>query len=377
MKVNPQNPSLPGLDKIQGSRIISRDGSPLSVGEVIEVQVLEKSGPSRFILDAKKLTLLAESDLPLAAGEKLTVKVQQLSPAIILRLLTPEQPSPLLTREHALAYLAKSEALGELFTVGRDVLDQKSLLALLPDKAKGQIRNILKIMDASVFSEKTLKNPMFVKDYISNLGLLLESSLRKVVEGREGKLEEGLKGALLKLSEALQTEATPGRLTDPEAGHRIDQLLKLTETSTQTIENHQVINVSNRENGGNYVLQLPILFPDGIRNGELFIEVDQDKNGQGGQKKYKVVMFLDMDSLGEVMIDASLTGRTLTCFFKVGDPETRQFISPFLDELKNSITGLGYDCGPLTCILANRIRETREEYHGNLFRDRCEINVLI
>lgn len=376
MKIYTQNLPQPSLEKIQGNRVASSDHSPLAVGEILHVQVVEKSGSSRFILDARKMTISAESNFPLTQGEKLTVRVEQLSPNIILSLVNREDPSAGLTRGHTLHYLAHPEALGDLFEVGRELLNQKSLIALLPEKAKARVGSILKIMDDAVLSPKSLKNPLFVKDYVANLGLLLEYSLRKMVQGKEGKPEEGLKGILMALAEELRTQKG-GEIAGKEGAPKIEQLIKFAEASTRTIENQQMVNISYRENSGHYILQLPILCPEGIKTGELFIETEKEGEGGRGEKKYGVIMFLNLDALGDIMVDASLTGKKLTCLFKFDDPESLQFFSPFLEELKNNINGLGYDCGLLQCLLSKRIRETREDYHSQLFRDCCEINVLI
>lgn len=355
--------------------------SSLSVGEIIHVQVAEKSGASRFILDAKNINLLVDSDFSLTKGEKLTVKVEQTSPNIVLRILNRDDVSSLMIRQHALNYQANSEALSDMFRMGREILNEKSLMALLSEKAKENIRNILKLMDASVLSVKSFQNPMFLKDYVSNLGLLLEYSLRKMIQGKiqtkDLKPEEGLKGILIKLSEQLQTQMMDGMFTGKEEGHKIDQLIKFAESSAKTIENHQLINISYRENSGNYVLQIPILCSEGIRTGELFIEIDKDGDRDAEGKKYNVIMFLNMDALGDVMVDASLKGNKITCLFKFDDPEAQNFFTSFLDNLKNNINGLGYDCGLLKCMTSKTINETREDYHRELFQDRCEINVHI
>jgi hypothetical protein len=264
--------------------------------------------------------------------------------------------------------------------MGRDIFNQESLMELLPEKAKESIRNILKIMDALVFSPISMKNSLFVKDYISNLGLLLEYNIMKNVQekGDMVKLnpEEGLKGLLIKLSEELRVQRMDGYFASKEELQKIAQLTKFTETSIKTIENQQMINISSEEGSGNYVLQIPILCPDGIRTGELFIETEKNGDDDTAGKRYHFVMFLNMDALGDIMVDASLTGNTLGCLFKFDDSEAQQFFSTFLDDLKNSIKVLGYECGFLNCMTSETIKETKDNYHRELFSDRCAINVL-
>jgi hypothetical protein len=375
------NISSSALEKTPGIRNISPVLSTISVGETISVLIAEKSGTSRFMLTMKDRNYLADSDFPLTKGEIIMVKVEQLNPQIILRILNREDTSSLIINEYNRNYSANPEALKDMFKMGRDILSQESLMDLLPEKAKGSIRNILKIMDALVFSPMSLKNPLYIKDYISNLGLLLEYNLMKNIQKngdiKNLKPEEGLKGFLIKLSEELRAQGMDGNVASKEDLQKIAQLTKFTETSIKTIENQQMINIPYKEGSGNYVLQIPILYPDGIRTGELFIETEKDGDGDTAGKRYHVVMFLNMDALGDIMVDASLAGNKLSCLFKFDDLEAQQFFSTFLGDLKNSIRMLGYECGFLNCITSKTLKETKEDYHRELFSDRCAINVLI
>jgi hypothetical protein len=374
------NISSSALEKTPGIRNISPVLSKISVGETIPVLIAEKSGSSRFMLTMKDRSFLADSDLPLMKGEKIMVTVEQLNPQIILRILNREGTASPIINEYNRSYITNPEALMDMFEMGREIFNQKSLMELLPEKAKESIRNILKIMDALVFSPTSLKNPLFIKDYISNLGLLLEYNLMKNIQEdgdiKNLKPEEGLKGFLIKLSEELRAQGIEGNVADKEDLQKIVQLTKFIETSIKTIENQQMINISYKEGSGNYVLQIPILYPDGIRTGELFIETEKDGDGDTAGKRYHVVMFLNMDALGDIMVDASLAGNKLGCLFKFDDLEAQQFFSIFLDDLKNSISMLGYECGFLNCMTSKTIKETKEDYHRELFSDRCTINVL-
>lgn len=369
------------LDKASGIGNISTADSPFSVGDTIHALIAEKSGPSRFVLTMKDRSFLADSDLPLTKGEKLMVKVEQLKPQIILRILNREGSSSLIINEYTRNYRANPDALRDMFTMGRDVFNQKSLMELLPEKAKESIRNILKIMDASVFSQVSLKNPLFVKDYVSNLGLLLEYNLRKIIQEKRDtsnlRPEETLKGFLIKLSEELRSQLREDNVAGKEDVQKLTQLTKFTEASIKTIESQQMMNISSKVNDGNYVLQIPILFPDDIRTGELFIETEKDGDGEKGGERYHIVMFLNMDALGDIMVDASLVGNKLGCLFKFDNPEAQVFFSSFLGDLEKTISLRGYECSFLNCMTSETLRETKEEYHRELFSDRDAVNVFV
>ena len=354
---------------------------PLSVGQIVEAIVVEKAGPSRFVITTKDHSFLADSDLPLGRGEKLLVRVEQLNPQIILRAVNRQEASSLIVGEYTSAYRSNPDALRDMFTKGRDLLNQKSLMDLLPEKAKECIRNILRMMDASVFSPASLKNPLFVKDFVSNLGLLLEYNMRKMVQekGENGNPRAGetLKGLLMKLSEELKPQLAGDTIVGKEDAQKVAQLAKFTEAFIKTIESQQMINVSYKANDASYVLQIPILFPDGLRTGDLFIEAEKEAEGGNAGKRYHVVMFLSMDALGEMMVDASLSGNKLGCVFKFEDPEAKEFFSTFLGDLENAVSLLGYKYNFLNCVSLETLKETREYYHRELFSDRDAVNVFV
>lgn len=380
MKITLQN-AIPLIsDNRQGIGNTHSGASPLSLGEIVPVRVVGRSETSGYVLGLKDLSILADSDLPLLQGEKLMVKVEQLSPQIVLRILNHEGATAPMFREYALDYSGKPDALRDMIQMGQAILNDDSLLELLPAATKVRVRHILKLMDASVFSTKSLDNPLFLKDLVSNLGLMLERHLAGLAQEETGaqkpKPEEGLKGLLIALSEELRIQAMDGSDPGKEKAQKVAQLTRYVEAAVKTIENQQMINISPRGDGDHYILQIPFLGPDGIRTGELIIDTEQDSPADRTGKKYHVVMFLDMDALGDIMVDAALTGRKLTCLFRFTDGDAQQFFSPLLEELKKSIQKIGYECGMLQCVTVETIGEIKEEYHRALFHDRCEINVL-
>ncbi|MCG6533828.1 MAG: hypothetical protein L7F78_03870, partial [Syntrophales bacterium LBB04] len=270
--------------------------------------------------------------------------------------------------------------LTDIFKTGKEVLDQKSIISLLPETTKASIRNVLKIMDNLILSPSSMKNPLFLKDYTSNLGLLLESGLMKILqEKRETKNSlpaENLKGALIKLSEELQDLMKKSGSLAPEDLQKLTQLHKFTEASVKAIETQQMVNIIYQESDGKYVLQIPLLFPEGIKKGEIFIEMENSKGKEGGKNPRHVVMFLSMDALGDIMVDTSIMGKKLGCLFKFDTPEAQAYFSSFLDGLRAALGSLGYDCEYMKCMSDENLATQSEEYRRELFDDRDAVNLF-
>ena len=140
-----------------------------------------------------------------------------------------------------------------------------------------------------------------------------------------------------------------------------EKLSAFVTSSLKTIESHQVINYLFQEHEGKYLFQIPILFPENMGLAEIFIKFE-DKNSEGmGRQKQKSVMFLlNMDALGEIIIDAKIVGKNIGCILKCKHNELRNFILPFLDELRGSLKDLEYKVDYLECVVDTYILERDE-----------------
>ncbi len=344
---------------------------------------MEKTGRAKYLLTIKDASFLADSDLPLKAGEKLRVRVEQLIPQIVLRVVDQEEPLSPLINNYLRLYRANPDALIDIFKRGSEIFNKELSGELLPEFVKVKIENILRIIDTLILSQGTSKNALFIKDYVYNLGLLLECDLLKILQrrGEQGKeqLREGLKGVLLRLSGELNVLLKSSELAGSEDEiRRLTQLAKFAETSVKAIEIKQLINIFYQENKGGYMLQVPLLFPDGIRTGEIFIEFQEKGTGAANKMNiYRVAMFLSMDALGDMMVEATMTGVKINCLFKFEDGSAKEFFSSFLEGLSDALRLLGYECEYLTCVTDDRLYKIREEYQKALIYDHVAVNLFV
>ena len=353
---------------------------PFSVGD-IHTGIVEKVGPAKILLTIKNQSFLADSDLPLKVGDKLLVRVEQLQPQIVLKVVNPEGAPSSLMNDYLRLYMEKPEALMDIFKRGSEVINQNLPKGLLHESAKESIGNILRTIDSLIFSQKTAQNSSFIKDYAANLGFLLEHGLLKTLQARREQggyqAPEGLKGAFIKLAEELQSLIKDGRSVGQEDTQKLTQLLKFAESSVKAIETGQIMNIISQENDGRYALQIPLLFPDGIKAGEIFIETGEKGKGVEREKnKYRVAIFLSMDALGDMMVDVNMTGAKIDCLFKFEAREARDFFNYLLPELEKALSLLGYEGEYLTCITDKSLSRAREECRSELWQNQDVINLF-
>ena len=84
------------------------------LGENLNVLVLGNSLERKILLQIKNSTLLADSPFPLQSGETLTVRVDQLHPMIVLRMIPREDAEISKINEFLKLYRSNPDALKEM-----------------------------------------------------------------------------------------------------------------------------------------------------------------------------------------------------------------------------------------------------------------------
>lgn len=354
------------VNALQKTAEVSKPTSklPLELGERLSVLALADSRNGKTPLRVKNFTLLAESPLPLRSGETLTVQVGQLHPTIILRTIFAE-PELNKTNESLKLYRSNPGALKEM------IVSLKALLGEgLPDPVSRLLSprerlSLHKIMNQLIISEDNIANPLFLKDFIAALGLTGERKLLKALSDpamlKEGKNDTPLKEILLKLSTGGPDPRNgPGDVES--GGSRTHKFSDLAARAATVIESLQIVNVLAQEQDGLFLLQIPVQFPDGVREQEIFIQTDREEGGHDARKECGVVLFLDMDSLGELAVDMALTAGTLHCTLKGPDQEALDFIQPLLPELGQALSNIGYTIDALQCVLDRNIASWKQDF---------------
>jgi hypothetical protein len=112
-----------------------------------------------------------------------------------------------------------------------------------------------------------------------------------------------------------------------------------------------------------YLFQIPIVFPDGVRKGDIFVEYDRNGREKGEKSQYRVIFFLSMDVLGDMIIDAELKGDKIDCVVKCADQNVCDFISASLVELRESLLSLGCKIDTVKCVAGGDLAKEKLDYY--------------
>jgi hypothetical protein len=352
---------------------------PLSVNEIIEADVLERVGDRTLLIVLKKAKILADSRIPLRGGEKITVKVEQLHPRVVLRFMQNEKETEYSKLSDYLRYYRSNpKVLYDLFMKLDKVFNQENLGELVSHLGKENIENIQKILESLMISKESLNDKLFLKNYLYKFGYLLEKGIKDSA-GRGitktanfNDFSQNLKALLIKMSDRLRL------FTENRSLSAIEKLSGFIDSSIRTIESHQVINYLFQEHEGKYLFQIPILFPEKMGWAEIFIKFE-NKNSEGrDQQKQKCVMFLlNMDALGDIIVEAKIMQKNIGCILKCKHNELRNFILPFFDELRAKLKDMEYKVDYLECIVDTDILEGDQycDFHDLLAQEKIDLLV--
>jgi len=363
------NSVTPGITfKPDNISVTTKTNLPLPqfrAGEVLNVNIIEKIAADQYLLSVKGATIRANSSLLLNAGEQIRVRVQSVVPQIVLNLFDAVPKDAAQINAQLIQWRVDPDSFVSL--LGR-LSEISSLLKSveLPGFLRGEAQALLALFSSLVFSSRTRNNPLFVKDFLSRCGLLLESDLAAALAGsetahREVSSKGNLKAALFKLAAALQ-EAGQGNFSRTEAAG-LASLASFASEALNTIQGRQVAALVYQNNESGLYLQIPLELSKGYGTADIFIKPD-DKNAEGKNKfsSCRLVLFLSMDLLGQIAVDASLRAGRITCVLKCEDEKSVQIINAEAEKLKVALSAIGYTVEKIECQKETQLSRKKQEY---------------
>lgn len=370
--MNPRSVGHPGFSilSLSADRVLSlsREALPrLTVGDILKAQVLEVGGGRSCIISLKDTVIPARSEAALRAGDSIVVRVERLLPRVILSLLETEEPARPVREDYLRWYRSNPDALRNLFARAAEELHPGPEAALSRHLIPERLQSIHRLMASLFFSKENAGKGFSLREYAENLGLFWESSLGKALSGRrpDAAGKGCLKEMLMKVLGELRSAAEGGAVPEGERAG-LWRGIEFLETSVRAIETHQIMNILSREQDGGFLFQIPFDFPGGVRTGDIFIRRDDGGRGSGEDAGCEAIVLLDMDALGRIVVEARMRGEGIRCLIRCESPEVRDFISGYLDDLKEAVRAAGLKIESAACLADAGLEERCEAF----YRDR-------
>jgi hypothetical protein len=353
---------------------IAKANAPLSnltPGETLSVTVIEKIAANQYLMAVKDASISAKSDIPLKPGETLHVKVLSVQPQIILSVADMQkQNTDAKINERLLQWRLQPDAMTQLLNKVSEVAGEfkpGSLPVTIPPR---ELEGLLKLFSQIVFSGRTKANPLFVKDFVTQTGLMMEKDLAALVSqktaGEPSILADNLKASLLKLSGAVDEILRNAAKLDPSVLTRLQNLSTFTSDALKTIESRQAVNVVYQQNENGLYLQIPLALGATFRQADVFIAPD-NKDGQNPKRNspFTVRIFLDLDYLGELAFEAAIREGRIRCIIQCESEEVRKLIEAASPQLREALAGIGYGVEQIDCLKTSGLADKRAEFIGH------------
>jgi hypothetical protein len=352
----------PPIDPVPQIKLSHQPSTGLSVGQTVEARVLERLGDGRFVMNVGESHLTAEAESALQPGQTMTLRVDSLSPRVLLSVVSP--PEERITAEYLRVFRCNPAALAESLEELGGILGGSRASDLTRLVGRDNLKAILDGLGSAALGREQLEKGFSLRSAIRSLGLMLESELKAALENPgadPASSAANLKTALMKALDEMRATLESAGL-DSADRKAMRELMPVLERAVRSIESQQVINVHFHESEGKVLVQVPVLLPGLMGKANIFIHSEK---GQSGAKKredeFRVVFALEMDALGDVIAQATFRGKTLSCHIRCGDEFMAAFIHGLLPALENQLTGAGYRVVELTARVEHNVREAMEE----------------
>ncbi|NLN59112.1 MAG: flagellar hook-length control protein FliK [Deltaproteobacteria bacterium] len=349
-----------------GEKFESPGFPPMKPGENLEARITQKLDGNRVVVMLKGAPVTAEAVMPLQVGQTLQVQVESLQPRILLRVIPGDAGGEqALISGYLKAFRAAPLAMADLFQSAGVLFSPENLKTLPEGLLRDRSDALGRLIRTLIFSTETMKNPLFIRDFLTHSGLLLEHALRKAV------LEKGpppsgndLKSAMFRLSDEIRSWLA-GRpdIRDGETGALL-RLADFADRSVRHLETGQVLNVVSGERDSRFMVQIPFAFPHGPAMQDIFIEFggrgDETEKEEGAP--LRVVFFLNLEALGEMMIDLGVREREVTADLLCQNVDTSALVTAHLAELEESLQALGFQVMRMTCGVRDDVEAAKRDY---------------
>jgi hypothetical protein len=354
--------SKPLIDPVQQIKLSQQPHPGLSVGQTAEARVLERLGDGRFVITVGGSPFTAEAESALQPGQTMTLRVDSLSPRVLLSVVSP--PGERIAAEYLRAFRTNPGALAESLGELEEIFSGTRASDLTRLVGQDNLKAVLDGLGSSALSREQVEKGFSLRSAIRSLGLMLESELKSALEkpgADPAPSAANLKTFLMKTLEEIRAKLDSAGL-DPADRQAARELIPVLERAVRSIESQQVLNVHFSETEGKVLVQVPVLLPGLMGKANIFIHGREGQAGRNGQgDSFRVVFALEMDALGDVIAQATFRGKTISCHIRCGEESTAAFLSSLLPELEKQLTEAGYRVTELAARKEHNVREAMEE----------------
>jgi len=308
----------------------------LAKDQMVSATVLQTLPDRQAVLSVNGQEVTAKTFLPLTPGETILLKVEQTGTHQVLKFMGRAEDVPGADQRFLPGSLGKAKPY---------LLLTRLLEGPLPPDASARLSErltALKTLLSSVSFKSGEPSDGFLKRLLDAGGLLWESKLaaatgKPVPPDMLQRLAAGDLKAL-----ALQLQSDSGLM--PGMADQVKGFL-------DGMEQLQLLNQHLLDTAGRLLLSVPVLWPDAVTFGQLFLDLGESGEGAKGRenKVVTISLLLSLSQLGDLRADFSILKKEITGTFGVSDEAALELISPYLPELDEKLSAHGFLVHDISC----------------------------
>jgi len=312
------------------------------VGQVLNALVVDRMPSGNVLLNVGGREFVTPLDLPVQAGTRLHLEVQQVQPQVTLKVLTnaregtPSQLTPSTTQVSQQSLLSSSTA----FSVDAKPSPLSSLLvALATPSAQPALRALISQAPAlasliSALSSQSLQATALsggaLAAAVGRSGLFNEANL---AVDRSSRASSSSKTQLAQLQKLIGELPTTNLNTEVRAS--LSTLSDLTNAALANLTHQQLISMPQDTGSQRWCFGIPLAYEGRLVDLNMVIERDE-KNGESSNAEalWRVDLSLTLPEIGPLRVLVTMRGREVSVVFNSDSSQVRGLVDASFGQLK-------------------------------------------
>jgi len=301
--------------------------------EVVRAKVLKSISLNKSLLLIKGREVLSRTHIPLSEGTILSLKVEEVFPNPVLKLLGTKINNIDAVNMSMILSAIKENLWKSLFEgINHYPLSETDIK---------KFRELMNDLSQRLFLKS---EPDLLKKIIEKSGLCWEAKLKKII------LQKTIGNDDFNKLAAEDLKGLGSKIISLMEGKEV-----LLNRFLAALENVQLINHMGLEQDRKIFIPIPIQFPDGLFTvGQLLIQLGQEKKGghegeKGNKGLFKISFLLELSNIGPLRSDLTIKEKEIYGRFLLTNEETKRLIEENLPTFINNLNKKGFSVLNMEC----------------------------
>jgi hypothetical protein len=308
------------------------------IGEELDANIIRYIDRNRVLISTKNLELSAEVNLPFQEGEKIKIRVESLTPRIVLKLISRDASLRGAYLKLANTSIFDSRNFSDIFHEFKNIFNDTNKFGLLTNK-EDFVQLVKLLMNIFSFSESGFTFEK-IKQLIKNFCLSYETEVAQAAMSKDeisifSQKTDNLKLLLLNFLEILSTTDD----MDVEKGE-MQKLSKLLKGMLQNIDFNHI--QGQQSDSRIFCFNVPLFYGD--EKSKLDFLLDFKKKDENTDKAdLEITIITELSAIGKIRITVFFVKDQILSSILLSNRLSAEFLKDNLNILSQSLLRVGID----------------------------------